>query len=37
MQHATKNQTLKPVTDYTAYFENHYLLLPTLETYKDSI
>lgn len=37
MQHATKNYTLTVVTDYSAYFETHYLLLPTLETYKDSI
>jgi len=37
MQHAIKNYTLKPVTDYTAYFKNYYLLLQTLETYKESI
>lgn len=32
MQQATKNYILKTVTDYTAYLENHYMLLPTLET-----
>lgn len=37
MQPDTKNYTLHPVTDYTAHFGNHYLLLPLLQMYKDCI